>query len=75
MASHAWAVRLHSASWYVAVVGALVALANAVFGLHLDAGSLDAAAGIIASLVLGSAVAVHGTAQAAASPPASKAGL
>ncbi len=47
-----WAKRIHSSSYWTGVVGALVVLANDLFGLHIPTGQVVAFAGVVASLVL-----------------------
>ena len=70
-AHNALVVRLHTVSFWVALVGTLVALANVLFGLQLDAGKFQAAVTLIASLVIGTGIAVHGTSGAVATAEAS----
>lgn len=65
--ARAWALNLHNVSWWVGLVGALVGLANALFpGLGLDPARYQSAVELMASLIVGTAIAVHGVHQAPA---------
>lgn len=51
-----WRERLHHASWWIAAVTAAVALVDAVAGLHISPSALGTAAGVVASMILGTGV-------------------
>ena len=63
-----WANRIHSVSWWTGVVGALVVLANSIFGTTIPADQVVSFAVIVLSLVLGGHYVAAKAAQAPATP-------